>query len=102
MEVFMSAGSVGAGIDQGKGAKPEQEINIIVNARPKKVTEERQSFDDILNLAYDGNPQPGPFIVFTVTYRNAESDPRNGAMEAGDIVVVRNGTNFNVTRTDKS
>ncbi len=43
-------------------------FKIIVNARPKEVTEDEQSFNQIVALAF--NPVPsGPNIVFTVSYR---------------------------------
>jgi hypothetical protein len=80
----------------------KNEITIIVNARKKVVDSQVVSFDQLLDLAYDGHPNPGPNIVFTVTYRNAASRPSEGSMVEGDKVEVKNETIFNVTRTDKS
>ena len=90
--------------DDAAKAAPEQErgFTIIVNARKKVVKSAELTFDQLLDIAYEGHPNPGPNIVFTVTYRNAESRPHEGSMEEGDKVTVKNGTIFNVTRTDKS
>ncbi|MCG3138760.1 MAG: hypothetical protein HJJLKODD_02628 [Phycisphaerae bacterium] len=73
---------------------------IIVNARPKTVTGSRVTFEQIVKLAFPG--PHGPNIVFSMTYRNAASTPHTGELGAGGVVQVKNGTTFNVTRTDKS
>ena len=47
----------------------EKDFHIIVNARPKVVTQNKLSFAQVVALAF-GNPTPsGPNIMFTITYR---------------------------------
>ena len=54
---------------------PPHGFTVIVNGRKKVVESEVLTFEQVLNLAYDNHPNPGPNIVFTVTFRNAESRP---------------------------
>ena len=73
---------------------------IIVNSRPKTVTGSRVTFEQIVELAFPG--PHGPNIVFSMSYRNAASNPHAGELGKGGVVKIKNGTIFNVTRTDKS
>jgi len=76
-------------------------FKIIVNARPKEVTEDEQSFNQIVALAF--NPVPsGPNIVFTVSYRKGPKENPEGTMAPGQTVEVKDGMVFDVTATDKS
>lgn len=76
------------------------EITIIVNAREKKVNKHTLSFDEIVALAFE-NVQ-GDTTMYTVTYRNADEEPRQGTLVSGQSVEVKNGTIFNVTATNKA
>jgi hypothetical protein len=80
--------------------RPGRTFEIIVNARPHTVTGREVSFEQIVQLAFPG--PPGPNIVFSMTYRHAVSRPHAGELGPGGVVEVKNGTVFNVTRTDKS
>jgi hypothetical protein len=83
---------------QGSG----REITIIVNAESKTVTQKKLTFDQVVSLAYDGNPPTGPDIVFTVTYRKGDRPHHEGTMVEGDSVPIKDGMIFNVTPTTKS
>jgi hypothetical protein len=80
----------------------EKETTIIVNARPKVWTAKDISFEQVISLAYDGNPPGGPDWVFTVTYRKGEDKKKEGTMVEGDSVHVKDGMVFNVTATNRS
>ena len=83
------------------GPKPVTDYEIIVNARPRIVHEEDVTFEQVVELAFPG--PHGPTIMFSMTYRNAESKPHAGELGAGGVVEVKKkGTIFNVTKTDKS
>lgn len=78
-----------------------ERFKIIVNARPKEVTDDEQSFNQIVALAF--NPVPsGPNIVFTVSYRKGPKENPEGTMAPGQTVEVKEGMVFDVTATDKS
>jgi len=83
-----------------KGDKPDHNpVVIIVNGREKEWSEKEISFKQIVELAfgvYEDNDQ----IVYTVTYKGPGN--QEGTMVVGDIVKVKKGMIFNVTRTDKS
>ena len=89
------------------GTKPnvvEQEnkaVTIIVNGRPKEVTAEEVSFDELVDLAFD-DPVRGPQIVFTITFRKAGGRIEEGELDEGQRIKVKEGTVVNVTRTDQS
>ena len=78
-----------------------KEFTIIVNGRPKVVTQKELSFSEIVALAFD-NPPTGPNIVFTVTYRKGEGNKPEGTLIEGETVKIKDGMIFNVTATDKS
>ena len=73
---------------------------IYVNGRIETVPTDRVSFDDAVKLAY-GSAHAGPTVAYTVTYRNAAHD-KQGSLFPGQSVEVKNGTVFDVERTDKS
>ncbi len=76
------------------------EIEIIVNARSQKVTSPEVTYEQIVQLAFPGSHNPNS--VFSITYSKAASTPPKGELGAGGVVKVKQGTVFNVTRTDKS
>ncbi len=78
----------------------KHDFEIIVNGRAKRVTSREVSFQEVLSLAF--NPVPtGPGIIFTVTYRHAAGDRKEGTLLPGETVEVRDGTIFNASYTDK-
>jgi hypothetical protein len=79
----------------------ERDFHIIVNARPKVVTERVLSFDQIVKLAFE-NPPSGPNIMFTITYRNGPPKNPEGSLLEGQSVKIKDKMVFNVTPTDKS
>ena len=79
----------------------EKIFTIIVNGQEKKWKKKEITFDEVIILAF-GSISPNPDIVYTVTYKNAASEPHKGTMVKGDIVKVKDGTIFNATSTDKS
>lgn len=79
----------------------DKQVTIIINGQEHQVEKTKHSYQDIINLAFDGSPPAGEFIVITVTYAKGE-DGKQGSMEPGDEVNVKDGMVFNVTATDKS
>jgi hypothetical protein len=78
----------------------DKEFTIIVNAREKAFRGREISFEQVVELAF-GSVSPNPNVVYTVTYKRGEGD-KEGIMEKGDSVKVKDGMIFNVTQTDKS
>lgn len=74
------------------------DITIIVNGRPRKVTQETLSFADIVALAFSPVPSNA---LFTVTYSRGEHDQR-GSLQPGQTVKVKDGMILNVTETGQS
>ncbi len=86
---------------QQKRAEQGKTFHIIVNARPKDVNQEVLTFEQIANIAFptpDGIQNP----IFTVTFKDADQKPSSGTLVAGESAKIKNGTNFNVTRTGQS
>lgn len=79
----------------------DKSTTIIVNGRERKARAEEIPFDDLVNLAFD-DPQRGPQIIFTITFRNAGGRLQEGELVEGEKLKVREGTIVNVTRTDQS
>ena len=75
-------------------------FNIIVNGRQTNVDTDEVTFDEVVNLAYP-NGGRGPYISYTVTYFNGVR-PEEGGLGPTEKAKVKDGTVFNVTRTDRS
>jgi len=86
--------------DRGEG-QGHKEFTVIVNGREHKVATDVLSFADVVKLAFP-NPPTGENVMFTITYRNADSDKREGTLVEGKTVTIKNGTIFNVTATTRS
>ena len=74
----------------------QNEINIIVNGRPKKVAGPTISFDHVVALAF--NPVP-PNAFFTVTWSHGN---QGGSLTPDKSVAIQNGMKFDVTETGQS
>lgn len=85
-----------------KPEKPGHETTIIINGQEKTTTEKELSFEELVSLAYDGNPPSGPNWEFTITYRRGHGEKPEGSLVAGESVKVKEGMIFNVRATDKS
>jgi hypothetical protein len=82
-------------------AEKSGEFNIVVNGKAKKVDHAVLTFDEVVKLAYPTPPAEGD-IVYTVTFHNADQEPKNDSLVAGQTVRVRNGTNFDVKHAVRS
>ena len=80
--------------------KLPDEIEIIVNTRPRLVRGPTVTFEQIVELAFAGPHEVN--VVFSMTYRKAASKPHAGELGANGSVTIKQGTVFNVTRTVQS
>lgn len=78
-----------------------KEYNIFVNGRRKQWKEDDITFEQVVSLAYEGNPPHGENIIFTVAYRRAHGN-KEGTLVPGESVKVKEGMIFDVAYTDKS
>lgn len=85
---------------QGHEAKTKTTM-IIVNAQQKTVDENDIAFDEVVALAFDPVPS-GENIVITVSFSKGTDAKKEGTLQAGQSVKVKNGMVFDVTATDKS
>lgn len=76
----------------------EHEHTVIVNGRPKKVSADELSYEDVVALVFE-NPPSGDNVVITVSWRHGND---TGTLTAGKSVSVKDGMKFDVTATDKS
>ena len=79
-----------------------QTVTIYVNTKPKTVAKTDLTFDEIVSLAYDGNPPIGPDWSFTVSYHRGHGEKPEGTLRPGGTVKVKDGMIFDVTATNKS
>ena len=85
----------------GQDSKSDKGIRIIVDGTPHVVPNDEVTFDSVVNLAYPDGGR-GNLITYTVTYYNGGGRPPEGALTEGERAKVKDGTVFNVTRTDRS
>lgn len=84
--------------DKGKD-KPDKSYTLVVNGRPKTVTEKKQTYRDIARLAYpDANFDQ---FLYTITYFKGDGG-HEGDLVEGETVTVKDEMVFNVRRSDKS
>ena len=81
--------------------KEKKTVTIIVNGRPKEVSEKELSFAQVVALAF-GASTGGADTIFTVTYRKGEGKKPEGTLVSGEMVKIKEGMIFNVTSTTKS
>ena len=79
----------------------DKSYRILVDGTPHVVTTEEVSFDQVVNWAYPDGGR-GPLITYTVTFYDGAGRPPEGTLTEGEKAKVKNGTAFNVTRTDRS
>ena len=77
----------------------DKTYSIIVNGRPREVTDHKLSYWEVIRLAFPG-AQPAPNVVYTVTYSNPHG--RDGSLVDGEEVTIKDGFIFNVRKTDQS
>jgi len=76
-------------------------ITIMVNKRERKVENPKQTFDDIVALAPDLPPLTEN-TEYRITYHGAESQPHDGDLIQDEFVIVKDGTKFRVSTTNRS
>lgn len=81
--------------------KKDKTVTIVVNGTQHEVEDKKVSFEQLANLAYDGNPPTGENILITIKFGKGNS-PQEGSLEPGDSVNVKDGMVFSVSATDKS
>lgn len=80
-------------------AGQKKTYSIIVNGRPREVTEHKLTYLQVVQLAYPGEV-PTATRIFTVTYSNPHG--KDGSLIEGEEVVIKDGEIFNVRKTDQS
>ena len=83
------------------GNDPNKQIDIVVNGTPHPVPDDEVSFDRVVDIAYPDGGR-GPLITYTVNFYNGAGRPPEGKLTKGQKAKVKDGTVFNVTRTDRS
>ncbi|WP_372523804.1 multiubiquitin domain-containing protein [Sulfuricaulis sp.] len=83
--------------DQAPGQN--KTYSIIVNGRPREVTEHKLTYLQVVQLAFPGE-QPSATVVYTVTFSNPHG--KDGSLVDGKDVVIKDGIIFNVRKTDQS
>lgn len=79
-------------------AKP---CEVIVNTRPRNVTQQVLTFDEVVRLAFDTSSD-NEAVAYTVVYRKGDPSKPEGSVVKGGSVKVRCGMIFDVDRTDRS
>ena len=83
------------------GNDADKKIDIIVNGTGHPVSGDEVSFDQVVDIAYPDGGR-GPLITYTVNFYNGAARPPEGKLIEGQKAKVKDGTVFNVTRTDRS
>lgn len=76
-----------------------KEFSIYVNGTPETWIGKTISFEEVTKLAYSKPPYPNP--EYQVVYSEAQGN-KDGTLAQGEKVKIKEGTQFDVTATDKS
>lgn len=76
-------------------------FHIVVNGQAKTATSEVLTFAQVVAFDFPNAVQDGN-TIFTVTYKNADQNPSQGTLVAGESIKIKNGIIFNVTPTTRS
>ncbi|MYA29172.1 MAG: hypothetical protein F4Z24_07820 [Nitrospira sp. SB0666_bin_27] len=76
-------------------------FDIIVNGTNHSVPNDEVSFDQVVDIAYPSGGR-GPLITYTVDFYNGAGRPPEGKLTKDQKAKIKDGTVFNVTRTDRS
>lgn len=80
---------------------PKCKFDISVNGHEVQVDERRQTFEQLVAIAFPGEA-PSPETKYSLTYRRVASVPHSGELAAGGFINVKNGSIINVNRTVQS
>ncbi len=82
--------------------RPVKSYMIVVNSRDEPVHDKRVTYEQVVQLAFPNAPVEHN-VRYSMTYRNAASNPHAGELaEGGSVEVNHEGTIFNVTKTVQS
>jgi hypothetical protein len=70
-------------------------IEIVINGTRHEVHDRKLTYEQVVDLAYEGHPPTGPNVMIVVTYSHGESSQK-GTLVAGQEVPVHKGMVFNV------
>lgn len=76
-----------------------KEFTIYVNANPEKWVGKTISFEQVTKMAFPKPPFPN--TEYQVVYAEAQGN-KEGTLAEGQEVKIKEGTQFDVTATDKS
>ena len=79
----------------------DKNFTIVINGREYTVDTDTVSFDYVVDKAYPDGGR-GELISYTILYYDGGGRETEGGLSEGDEVKVKDGTVFNVTRTDRS
>jgi hypothetical protein len=77
-------------------------VTIIIDGTQHGWDEKEISYEQVVDLAYDGSPPTGELMEITVGYHRGHGDKPEGDLEPGETVKVKDGMVFDVTATDRS
>lgn len=90
------------GHDHGDGDDHGKSVTLIVNTRPTPWTERTISYEQVVDLAYPGQPVNPAEEEVTVRYSRGQDDDLEGSLTAAHSVKVKNKMVFDVYRTARS
>ena len=77
------------------------DITIFVNTRPKQVHQRRIGYWEVVRFAFP-EAQPGPKVLYTVTYSHGPHQNPEGNLQDTQFVWIKERMQFHVTQTDQS
>jgi len=89
-------------MEQKKGPEAhDRKLTIIINGRAVAYEGKEITFQQLTALAFPQAPY-GENTIYSGSYTRGPNENRQGELEVGDVLKVKDGMVFNVTATDRS
>lgn len=75
----------------------DKTYDIVINGTPETATDHRISYEQIVLLAFPGASFD---VLYTVTYANQHG--HDGSLAPGQSTTIKDGTEFDVIKTNRS
>lgn len=83
--------------DRGHGHQNKPDTVVIINGRPKKLDDDQISYSEVVQLAF---PRSSEDILYSITFTGPNM--ADGTLADGQILTIKNGMKFDVTKTNRS
>lgn len=88
--------------NSGDAPGHNKSYDIVLNGTQVSVQEQKLTYELLVQLAYPGDPQGNPDLLYTVTYAYPKGEGHEGSLAAGQHINAKDGLVIYVRKTNRS